>query len=72
MLLIKQEIKIYKILNLLYTDSVGFSLSGYVRTNDLINFCKSAIFMWHTATSTVENKLELSKFFRLNFGRNRV
>ena len=38
MLLIKQKIKIYKILNLLYIDSVGFSLLGYVRTNDLINF----------------------------------
>ena len=28
MLLIKQKIKIYKILNLLYIDSVGFSLLG--------------------------------------------
>ena len=64
MLPINQEIKIYKILNLLYIDSVGFSLSGYVRTNDLINFCKSAIFMSYIATSTVENKLELSKFLR--------
>lgn len=49
--------KIYKIFNLLYIDSIGFSLSGYIKTNDLINFYKSVIFKWYTATSTVENTL---------------
>lgn len=48
-----------------------FLIYCILRTNDFVKFFGSAVFMWGIVTPTVENRLELSKFLRLNFGGNK-